>query len=71
MVFGDAARVILRLSGTGTSGATLRLYLERYEQDAARLGWNTAEALAPLAAIAEQLTRVAELTGRKSPSVVT
>ncbi len=71
IVFGDAARIILRLSGTGTEGATIRLYLERYERAADRLGWTTTDALAPLAAIADQLIRINELSGREGPSVVT
>lgn len=71
VVFGDAARIIVRLSGTGTQGATLRLYLERYETAAERLGWATRDALAPLAEIADWLVRISELTGRKAPSVVT
>lgn len=71
VVFGDAARVVLRLSGTGTEGATLRLYLERYEQQETALGWDSSEALAGLAAVAEQVARIAELTGRKAPDVVT
>jgi phosphoglucomutase len=71
VVFGDAARLVLRLSGTGTEGATLRLYLERYEKDEGRLAWSTAEALAPLAAVADEVVRIAELAGRKTPSLVT
>ncbi|MBV8063845.1 MAG: alpha-D-glucose phosphate-specific phosphoglucomutase [Nevskia sp.] len=71
VVFGDAARVVLRLSGTGTEGATLRLYLERYEKQETALDWSTAEALASLAGVAEQITRIGELTGRKAPDVVT
>ena len=71
IVFGDAARIILRLSGTGTEGATIRLYLERYETAADRLGWSTTDALAPLAAIADKLIRINELSGRKGPSVIT
>nr|MDH4458870.1 alpha-D-glucose phosphate-specific phosphoglucomutase [Nevskia sp.] len=71
IVFGDAARIILRLSGTGTEGATIRLYLERYESAADRLGWNTSEALAPLATIADKLIRINEQSGRKGPSVIT
>ena len=71
IVFGEAARIILRLSGTGTQGATLRLYLERYETAADRLGLNNNEALAPIAAIADRLIRITELTGRKTPSVIT
>ena len=71
VVFGDAARLILRLSGTGTKGATLRLYLERYETAESSLNWETADALAPLVNLAEKLLRIGELTGRKAPSVIT
>jgi phosphoglucomutase len=71
IVFGEQARIILRLSGTGTKGATLRLYLERYERDAPSLDWKTADALAPLAGVAERVLRIAELTGRRAPSLVT
>ncbi len=71
VVFGEAARIVLRLSGTGTSGATLRLYLERYEKAADQLALDNAEALAPLATLADQLAHITELTGRKAPSVVT
>jgi phosphoglucomutase len=71
IVFGDTARIILRLSGTGTKGATLRLYLERYEQNESSLGWQTSDALAPLVNIAEKIAKIAEITGRKAPSVVT
>jgi phosphoglucomutase len=71
VVFGDAARLILRLSGTGTKGATLRLYLERYETAESSLSWETADALAPLVNLAERLLHIGELTGRKAPSVIT
>lgn len=71
VVFGDAARLVLRLSGTGTQGATLRLYLERYEKQESSLGWDAAEALAPLAHIASELTQIPQLTGRSTPSLVT
>lgn len=71
IVFGEVARLILRLSGTGTKGATLRLYLERYETAAEKLGYKTNEALAPLASIADQLIKIGEITGRKAPDVVT
>lgn len=71
VTFGDAARLILRLSGTGTKGATLRVYFERYEREAAKLAMPTKEALAPLVAVAEKLLRLTELTGRKGPDVVT
>ncbi|HUP92112.1 MAG TPA: alpha-D-glucose phosphate-specific phosphoglucomutase [Solimonas sp.] len=71
IVFGDQARIVARLSGTGTRGATLRLYLERYESHESSLAWKTGEALAPLVNVAEKIVRVGELTGRKAPSVIT
>jgi len=71
IVCGDDARVVLRLSGTGTKGATLRVYLERYTKDAGSLHWKTDDAVAPLAAAIDRLARIAELTGRREPDVVT
>jgi len=71
VIFGDEARLVVRLSGTGTSGATLRLYLERYETDPAKLAWDTEIALAPIVAIARDVVRLHELAGREAPDVVT
>ncbi len=71
IVCGDDARVVLRLSGTGTSGATLRVYLERYARESGSLHWKTADAVAPLAGAIDRLARIAELTGRRTPDVVT
>jgi phosphoglucomutase len=71
IVCGEAARLVVRLSGTGTRGATLRVYLERLETGTASLNWNTGEALAPLVNAADRLLRLGELTGRTAPSVVT
>jgi phosphoglucomutase len=71
VIFGNAARIVLRTSGTGTGGITLRLYLERYEQAETALDWDNNVALAPLATVAEHITRMAALTGRKAPSVIT
>jgi phosphoglucomutase len=71
IVFGEQARIVVRLSGTGTRGATLRLYLERYERAPSSLHWQPAEALAPLANLAEKLVRIAGLTDRNAPDVVT
>lgn len=69
--FGDAARIVVRLSGTGTQGATLRLYLERYEQHESALAWAPEDALAPVASIAEKIAGVGRITGRGAPSLVT
>ena len=71
MFFDDGARLVLRLSGTGTEGATLRLYLERFEPDAARHGIETQTALQPLIDAAEALTRLRARAGRERPTVIT
>jgi phosphoglucomutase len=71
VMFADGSRVVLRLSGTGTQGATLRVYLERFEPADGRLDLATADALAPLAAAAEQIARIAHWTGMDRPSVIT
>ncbi|MBP6808895.1 MAG: alpha-D-glucose phosphate-specific phosphoglucomutase, partial [Chromatiaceae bacterium] len=65
------SRLVFRLSGTGTEGATLRLYLESYEPDPARHGQDTQEALAPLILIANELAQVQARTGRAAPDVIT
>jgi phosphoglucomutase len=71
--FEDGARAVLRLSGTGTEGATLRLYLEAYQSDApARSsGADVQAALAPVAAAVQALTGLAGRTGRTAPDVIT
>ena len=67
----DGSRVVFRLSGTGTSGATLRIYLERHEIDPRRHDMPAQEALAPLVTLAEQVARVRHWTGMTEPSVMT
>ena len=62
---------MFRLSGTGTEGATLRVYLERFEPDAAKHAVPTQEALAGLIAIADQLAGIKARTGRDAPTVIT
>jgi phosphoglucomutase len=69
MVAGDA-RIVYRLSGTGTSGATLRVYLERYEPDPGQQRADPAVVLAGLAAAARDLADLARIAGRTEPSVV-
>ena len=71
VVFDDGARVVFRLSGTGTEGATLRVYLETYEADAARHDVPAQRALADLIAIADELAEIAARTGRSAPTVTT
>ena len=71
ILFADGARVVLRLSGTGTEGATLRVYLERHESDPARLDLPVEEALAPVIAAAEEIAGIRAATGRDRPDVTT
>lgn len=69
--FEGGSRLVFRLSGTGTSGATLRIYMERYEPDPARHGQETQAALRPLIDAAEALADIGKRTGRDAPTVIT
>jgi phosphoglucomutase len=71
VLFKGGSRVVFRLSGTGTSGATLRVYIERYEPDPARHDLDTQEALADLIAVADEIAEIKTRTGREEPSVIT
>ncbi|RWB56762.1 alpha-D-glucose phosphate-specific phosphoglucomutase [Mesorhizobium sp.] len=71
ILFEGGSRVVFRLSGTGTSGATLRVYIERYEPDKARHDLDTQEALADLIAAADDIAGIKSHTGRDKPSVIT
>ncbi|MET3520607.1 MULTISPECIES: alpha-D-glucose phosphate-specific phosphoglucomutase [Mesorhizobium] len=71
ILFEGGSRVVFRLSGTGTSGATLRVYIERYEPDQARHDLDTQEALADLIAAADDIAGIKSHTGRDKPSVIT
>ena len=71
IVMEDGSRIVLRLSGTGTEGATVRLYLEKYEAEASRLDQDVQQALGGLAAIAEQLSQLRQRSGHAAPTVVT
>jgi len=69
--FIDGSRIVFRLSGTGTVGATLRIYLEKFERDVLKQNQDAQIALASLIEIAEQLSQVRQITGRTAPSVIT
>ncbi|AJI47113.1 alpha-D-glucose phosphate-specific phosphoglucomutase [Francisella philomiragia] len=71
IIFEDGSRIVFRLSGTGTQGATLRIYLEKYESDSSRFNIPTQQALASLIDIAGDLTNIKSLTGMTEPTVVT
>lgn len=69
VLFVGGSRVVFRLSGTGTSGATLRVYLERYSAD--ELDRETPEMLADIIAAADEIAGITQHTGRTEPDVVT
>ncbi|MBC7453972.1 MAG: alpha-D-glucose phosphate-specific phosphoglucomutase, partial [Massilia sp.] len=71
VVFTDGARVVFRLSGTGTEGATLRVYLEKFEADPARHAVPAQSALADLIALADDLAEIVARTGRSQATVTT
>jgi len=71
LIFEGGSRIVFRLSGTGTEGATLRVYLERFEADAALHDLPAQEALAALIGLADQVARIRELSGQSAPTVIT
>ena len=71
VLFEGGSRIVFRLSGTGTEGATLRVYLERYEPVSGALDRDAPEMLAELIAAAEEIAGIARHTGRTAPDVVT
>ncbi|WP_054303512.1 alpha-D-glucose phosphate-specific phosphoglucomutase [Gemmobacter sp. LW-1] len=71
ILFTDGSRIVMRLSGTGTEGATLRVYLERYTPGPEGLDRDPQEALAPVIRAAHALAKIAAYTGRTEPDVVT
>lgn len=71
ILFDDGSRIVYRLSGTGTEGATLRIYLESFEADVAKQAVDAQLALAEMIAIALSLAQLPEKTGRSSPTVIT
>jgi phosphoglucomutase len=71
VTFAEDARVVFRLSGTGTAGATLRVYLERFQPPADRHDQEVQQVLAPVIEAAEALAEIRRHTGRDAPSIVT
>ena len=71
VLFEGGSRVVFRLSGTGTSGATIRVYVERYEPDPSRHDIETQEALSDLIAVADEIAGIRARTGRTAPTVIT
>jgi len=71
MLFTDGSRIVFRLSGTGTEGATIRIYLEAFEPDEAKHSLDAQAALAEMIQIALQVSQLKERTGRDTPTVIT
>ena len=71
MLFEGGSRVVFRLSGTGTEGATLRVYIERYEPDPEKHDLDTQRALADLISAADDIGGIRKHTGRDKPTVIT
>jgi phosphoglucomutase len=71
IIFTDGSRIVFRLSGTGVVGATIRMYLEKYEPNTGELFLETAKALENLVAAALDLSKIKEFTGRDEPTVIT
>ncbi len=71
ILFVDGSRIVFRLSGTGTEGATLRIYLEAYETDRTKHDLDAQDALAEMITIADQITGLKQRTGREQPTVIT
>jgi Phosphoglucomutase len=69
--FSDGSRIVFRLSGTGTQGATLRLYVESYEPDANKQDQDTQVVLSPLISLADEIAQIKNITGREKPTVIT
>ena len=69
--FKDGSRMVFRLSGTGTQGATLRLYVESYEADSSKQNVETQTALKPLIDLAEEIAQIRHYTERDVPTVIT
>ncbi|CAO2823943.1 unnamed protein product [Amaranthus hypochondriacus] len=70
-LFEDGSRLVFRLSGTGSEGATIRVYIEQYENDSSKTGRDSQDALKPLVEVALELSKMQEFTGRSEPTVIT
>ncbi|QDY68503.1 alpha-D-glucose phosphate-specific phosphoglucomutase [Qingshengfaniella alkalisoli] len=71
VMFDDGARIVFRLSGTGTVGATLRVYLESYTHREDQLAWEPGRALSNIVAAADDIAGIKQRTGRNGPDVTT
>ena len=70
-MFADGSRIVFRLSGTGSSGATIRMYIDSYENDPVTFEKDAQLVLKPLINIALELSELCQHTGRNAPTVIT
>jgi len=70
-LFADGSRIVFRLSGTGSSGATIRMYIDSYENDPVTFEKDAQLVLKPLINIALELSELYQHTGRNAPTVIT
>lgn len=70
-MFSDGSRLVFRLSGTGSHGATIRMYIDSYENDPSKYEMDAQVVLRPLIEIALQISKLKEYTGREEPTVIT
>lgn len=70
-MFSDSSRIVFRLSGTGSQGATIRVYIEKYVSDAAQFEAEAQSVLKPLVETALAISKLIEFTGRQQPTVIT
>jgi len=70
-VFTDGSRIIFRLSGTGSAGATVRVYIEQFEPDVSKHDVDAQTALKPLIDLALSVSKLKDFTGREKPTVIT
>ena len=71
VLFTDGSRVVFRLSGTAGSGATVRMYLEKYEPASGDYNGKTREALGELVQVAFEISQIVQITGMATPTVIT
>ena len=71
ILFSDGSRIVFRLSGTGTEGATLRIYLEAFDPNVANHHLDAQVALAEMIEIALKISQLKQRTGRDKPTVIT
>ncbi|CAG8513625.1 4051_t:CDS:2 [Diversispora eburnea] len=71
IIFTDNSRIVIRLSGTGSQGATIRLYIEKYSKNPFDYEMDNQIALKPLIEVALEITKLQEFTGREKPTVIT